>query len=96
MCVRPRETVRLKQGSWSAGSTYAAVLAIWPKRPGPWLGGAAAGGAICCWGAAMVAAGRDCWEAGAAGLEATVGREGAERPAGLEERGIVNVRCGVV
>lgn len=35
------------------GHTYAAVEAIWPKRPGPelcWTGGAAAaGGGACCW-----------------------------------------------
>lgn len=58
-------------------TTYAAVLAIWPKRPGPWgaawvimgWGGAAAAGG----GAAMVVAGRCGWGAGAE----AVGREGA-------------------
>jgi len=33
---------------WGGGGqkTYAAVLAIWPRRPGPWeTGAAAAGGA---------------------------------------------------
>jgi len=64
-------------------ATPAAVLAIWPKRPGPCEGAAAAGGgAACCWGgAAMDEAGRD-WT-GAGFAAETVGREGAAlgRPA---------------
>jgi hypothetical protein len=65
--------------------TYAAVLAIWPKRPEPPLAagaccgwaGAAAGGAAgrCCWGWAAVEAERVCWGAGARAGGAA-GREG--------------------
>lgn len=62
---------------------YAAVLAIWPKRPGPAeAAGAAAGGpAVWCvvaGGAAAVVAGRVC--CGAGRLGATVGRAGARLP----------------
>ena len=42
-------------------------------------------------------AGRVCWAVGAAGLEATVGREGAEeRPPADLERGILSGLEGVV
>ena len=68
---------------------YAAVLAIWPKRPGPceaW-GGAwavAVGGACWApapWAGAYVVAGRVCWAWGAGARDGTLGRAGAERPA---------------
>lgn len=63
--------------------TYAAVLAIWPKSPGPWEAPAApaGGGAWVAGGAAWVAAGRFCC-CGAVEVRAgTVGREGAARGA---------------
>ena len=71
------------------GAAYAAVLAIWPKRPLPPLAsgaacwGAAAGGGACwlCAGAAEVLAWRawaGCWGAERAGGVGTEGRLGAE------------------
>ena len=80
----------------TARVTHAAVLAIWPKRPGPWevgaTGPAAAEGGAPCEGAYVVA-GRDCWGAGA--FAGTLGREGAAagRPADLC-RGMLNVVVG--
>ena len=57
------------------GVTYAAVLAICPKSPGPW------GAACCgCGGAAMVLAGRCC--CGAGRDAGTVGRVGAREGTG--------------
>jgi hypothetical protein len=62
------------------GIAYAAVLAICPKRPGPWEAAGAAGGiACCCGGAAMVVAGRLCCEG--TGLAAgAVGRLPEDQP----------------
>ena len=71
-------------GNW--GRTYAAVEAIWPKRPGPW-GVAAAGGAAGEAGEAAGAAAVECWRAGAGAVVAGfaagtvgLGRTGAAPP----------------
>jgi hypothetical protein len=54
----------ISESSYYRWSTYAAVLAICPKRPGPcdccWVGGAC----CCAGGWAAVVAGRVCWGAG--------------------------------
>lgn len=85
---RGREEERKEKWMWKGKrekGAYAAVLAIWPKSPGPCeAGGAwafAAGGACCapCAGAYVVA-GRFGWAWGGAARDGTVGRAGA-RPA---------------
>ena len=68
-------------------ATYAAVLAIWPKRPEP----CDCAGACCCMGGcAAVEAARCCCGGAAGRAGAATGREGAERegPAPPRERGI--------
>lgn len=57
---------------------YAAVLAIWPKRPEPplWAPAAAGGGAARA-GAVVVEAERVCWGAARGGAAGAVGRRGA-------------------
>ena len=68
--------------------THAAVLAIWPKRPG--LCEVCAGGAACLVGAVGAEEYGRCCCCGAAGRAGAVGRDGADRdgPAPPRERGI--------
>lgn len=87
-------------GSGDMGSTYAAVLAIVPNRPGPLLvcTGACAGGAAPCGGWAAVEAWRDlggaCGEGAAARVGgAAVGRLGAA-VGPRDWRGILDVLVG--
>jgi hypothetical protein len=82
-------TVLLASSVWD---TYAAVEAICPKSPGPWLpaAGGAAPGLV---GAVAVDMGRCCGGAGALLGAGAAGREGAEaRGDGPPRRGIF-VRC---
>ena len=88
----------MRVGGRARGRTYAAVLAIWPIRPGPWETGAAAGAAAGGAAAegAYVVAGRVCCCVGAADWRgATVGRVGA-LPEDLDWRGILVVGVGCV